>query len=181
MRTAHLLTFVLSCGMLIGCTSPRTTNVEVSPALRWVRTDSTGRHESLVRFRPCVVAQRTKFTLDFSRHDSFESPDSSQDEKVYDGLRARMTVTLSNGVALVSGRCDWDEHLGVVASYYQDEESLHAQLLRDYSTRFRGTTSLGHELHIGAGEDINDQVSLCVTFRESTSRPSRFTRESLDD
>ena len=181
MRAAHFLTSILLSGLLTACTSPRTANVEVSPVLRWVITDSNGRHESLTRFRPCVVAQGRRFTLDFSRDDSFQSPDSLREEKIFDGLRAHMTVTLSNGVALVSGRCDWDEDLGVVASYYQDDESLHAQLLRDYSTRFRGTTALGHELHIGAGEDINDQVSLCVTFRETTARPSRFTLESLDD
>ena len=165
---------------MTACTSPKTVRVEVSPALRWVTTDSTGRHASLARFRPFVVTQGRPFTLDFSRHDSFQSPDSLRDERIFRGVRARMTITLFNGIALVSGRCDWNDHLGIVASYEQDDESLYAQLLRGYSTRFRGTTRIGHELQIGAGQDDNDQVSLCLTLNETASRPSKFLSEILD-
>jgi hypothetical protein len=155
--------------------------VEVSPALHWVITDSTGRHESHYRFKPYVVSQARPFTLDFSRPDSFESPDTGRIERYFEGVRTHMTVTISNEFAYVVGRCDYDSHLGVVDSYEEDDEALYGQLIRSLSTRFTGSTKLGHELRIRAGEDANEQPSVCVTFRETAAPVSKFTGESLDE
>ncbi len=180
MRIGLILAGSLISGVFAGCTT-KSRNVEVTPALHWVITDSSGRHESHYRFKPYVVSQARPFALDFSEPNSFESPDKGRTEKYFEGVRTHMTVTLSNDVAHVVGRCDYDSHLGVVDSYENDEESLHGQLIRSLSTRFTGTTKLGHELRIRAGEDDNDEPSICVTLRETTARPSKFTRESLDD
>jgi hypothetical protein len=181
MRLTFILAGSLLCGAFAGCTTPKPGNVEVAPVLHWVITDGTGRHESHYRFKPCVVAQDRPFTLDFSRPNSFESPDTQRTEDYFEGVHARMTVTISNGVARVVGRCDYDSHLGVVDSYEEDDESLYGQLIRHLSTRFTGTTKLGHELRIGAGEDDNEEPLVCVTFRETTASPSSFTGENLDD
>lgn len=181
MRVLTILSLLAPGGLFTACTAPRLAHVEVTPALRWVGTDSMGRHESMTRFRPCVVQQDRPFTLDFSVRDSFQSPDTLRRESILMGLRAHLTVTISNGVARVSGRCENDDHLGIVASYEQDDESLYAHLIRKFSTRFRGTSTLGHELRIGTGEDVNNEVSLCVTFRETSARPTRFKAVSLEE
>jgi hypothetical protein len=181
MRLGLILSFSLLCGAFAGCTTSRPRNVEVSPALHWVVTDSNGRHESYFRYKPCVVVQGRPFTLDFGYPNSFESPDTQRTEDYYEGVRARMTVTVSNDVACVVGRCDYDTHLGVVDSYEDDDESLYGQAIRFLSTRFTGTTKLGHELRIRAGEDDDNEPSVCMTFRETSASPSKFTEESLDD
>jgi hypothetical protein len=181
MRWELILAGSLLCGGMVGCTTPRSPRVEVAAAEHWVVTDSNGRHEYHCRYKPFVVAQGRPFMLDFSRPDSFQSPDTGRRERYSDGVRTRMTVTLSNTTAYVEGRCDYVTHLGVVRSYYEDNEALYAHDIRHYSTRFTGMTSLDHELRIPVGEDENDEPSVCVTFRETTAKVSRFTAETLDD
>src|SRR3989442_4010474 len=99
-------------GLFTACTTVRFAQVEVTPGMRWVITGDKGPNESMARYRPFVVQQGRPFTLDFSFHDSFESPDTSRREGIFEGLRAHLTVTISNGIAHVSGRCDNDGHLG---------------------------------------------------------------------
>src|SRR6185369_1739724 len=41
--------------------------------------------------------------------------------------------------------------------------------------------ALGHEMQIGAGEDINDKPIVSITFQPSTSPLSKFSREVLDE
>ncbi len=180
MRLGLIVIASLLCVALTGCTTSQRRNIEVSPALHWVVTDSMGRHESHYRYKPYVVVPGRPFTLDFGKPNSFESPDTQRTEDYFEGVRVHMTVTVSNGVACIVGRCDYDTHLGVVDSYEEDDESLYGQAIRFLSTRFTGATKLGHELRIRAGEDDDNEPSVCVTFRETLAPPSKFTGESLD-
>jgi hypothetical protein len=180
MRLGFILISLL-CGMFSGCTTSSHQNVEVTPALNWVFADSMGRHEIHCRYKPCVVAQGRPFTLDFGQTNSFESPDTQRAENYFEGVHTRMTVTVSNGVACIVGRCDYDSHLGVVDSYEEDGESLYGEAIRFLSTRFTGTTKLGHELRIRVGEDDENEPSVCVTFRETSASLSKFAGEILDD
>jgi hypothetical protein len=181
MRLGFILIASLLCGAFTGCMTSQHQNVEVTPALQWVITDNSGRHEFHYRYKPCVVVPGRPFTLDFGQPNSFESPDTQRREDYFEGVHTRMTVTVSNGVACVVGRCDYGTHLGVVDSYEEEDESLYGQAIRFLSTRFTGTTRLGHELRIRAGEDDENEPSVCVTFRETFAPPSKFTGERLDD
>ena len=160
------LPFILAvlCSVLAGCKTA-SPSLEVAPAEHWAGTDGNGPYEHHYRYKPFIVRQGKPFTLDLSRPNSFQSPDTGRRERYFDGVRARMTVTLSNGLAYVEGRCDYKIHLGVVRSYYQDDGALYAQALSDCSTRFTGMTQLGHELRIPANDE-DDELSVCVTFRD---------------
>lgn len=119
--------------------------------------------------------------MDFAQHGTFTSPDTQEVEQYFDGVVARLAVAVSNTTACFSGRADYHLHLGVTSSYYQDDEALYGQTLRSYSTRFSGTCTFGHEMRIGAGEDINDEPFVLFTFRQTAAPLSKFSSEILDD
>ena len=177
--------FIISVGaaslLLAGCATRNAANVEVAPAVLWVTTDDSGRHVTTNRYAPCVVSQGAPFALDFSQHDSFTSPDTERKEHYFDGVLAKLSVSTSNTTACISGRVEYHLHLGVTSSYTEDQESLYGQTLRAYSTRFSGTAELGHQIRIGAGEDINDQPSILLTFWTTSAPPSKFTPVPLND
>jgi hypothetical protein len=167
--------------LLAGCATRNALNVEVTPALLWVTTDDSGRHVVTNSYVSCVVSQCVPFTMDFAEHSSFTSPDTRRQEQCFDGVFAELKVSTSNTTAWISGRIEYHLHLGVTTSYTDDLESLHGQTLRAYSTRFSGTTELGHTMRIGAGEDINNQPSVLLTLRTTSAPPSKFTAILLDE
>jgi hypothetical protein len=160
--------------LLTSCATRTASNVEVAPAVLWVGTDDHGKHVITNRYAPCVVSQGVPFALDFSQHDSFTSPDTERREHYFDGLLAKIAVSASNTTAHVSGRVEYHMHLGGTSSCTAEQASLHRQTLRAYSTHFSGTTELGYQLRIGAGEDINNEPSLLLTFRTTTAPTSKF-------
>jgi hypothetical protein len=127
---AHDLSFHVAIAILAlttaGCAVHKSARIEVTPALLWVWTDYKGRSETTNHYAPFVVSQNVPFTMDFAFHDSFNGPDTGRNEPYFDRVMARLTVTLSNDVAFVTGRCDFDRHLGIVASYENDDEWLYA-------------------------------------------------------
>ena len=167
--------------MLTGCATRDIANIEVTPAVLWVVSDDTGKHCTTNHYASFVVTPGVPFTLDFSQHDSLTSPDTERPENYFDGVLAHFIVTTSNTTAFFSGRADYQLHLGVTSSYTEDDESLYGQTLRSYSTRFRGTCTFGHTVQLGAGEDINDEPSVCLTFRQTSAPVSKFTGVLLDD
>ena len=180
MRLHFIVAVILVALMLTSCATRKIAHVEVTPKLCWVVTDYSGRTATTNNYAPFVVAQGVPVTMDFAQHDFFTSPDTQKRENYFDGVLVHLTVTISNDAARVSGRFDYNGHLGVVGNYEEDDRSLYAELIRNYSTRFIGTAKLGHELCIGAGEDINNEPSVCFTFRQSTAHLSKFAFESLD-
>lgn len=181
MRSYFIVSVIAASLLLVDCATRDTSNVEVAPAVLWVTTDSIGKHVTTNRYASCVVPQGAPFTIDFSRHDSFTSPDTGRKERRFDGVLASLSVNVSNTTAHISGRLENHLHLGVTSSYTEDRESLYGQTLRAYSTRFSGTTELGHTIRIGAGEDIENQPSVLLTFRMTSAAPSKFTPLLLDD
>jgi len=181
MRLCSTIAISASASMLTACTTRKLASIEVTPAVFWTSTDDSGRHEITNHYAPFVIAQGVPFTIDCSQHDSFDSPDTQRGEKYFSGVLAHLTVTVSNTTACFSGRADYQKHLGVTSSYAEDDESLYGHTLRTYSTRFCGTSALGHQVRIGAGEDINDQPSICLIFRQTSAPISKFTGEFLDD
>jgi hypothetical protein len=133
------------------------------------------------RYAPFIISQGVPFTMDFAQQDRFTSPDTQKTEHYFDGVMARMRVTVSNTTAFFAGHADYHLHLGVTSSYDEDDKSFYGETLRSYSTRFSGTCTMGHEMHIGAGEDINDEPVVSFTFQPSTSPLSKFSREVLDE
>jgi hypothetical protein len=181
MRSHFLAVGIAGTALLMGCASHRLSNVEVTPSVVWVVSDDSGRHCTTNRYAPFVVRSGVPFTLDFSQHDSFRSPDTDKTERYFDGVVASITVTASNTTAVFSGRTAYQLHLGVTASYTEDDASLYGQTLRLYSTRFHGSSTFGHTIELRAGEDINDEPSVCLSFRQTPARISRFTGLLLDD
>ena len=181
MRCHFVVSLIAVSLLLAGCATPKASNVEVAPTILWVTTNDSGKHVMTNRYASCVVSQGVPFTMDFSQHDSFTSPDTGRKEHYFDGVLAKLTVTTSNTTARFSGRVEYHLHLGVTSSYTEDQKSLHGQTLRQYSTRFSGTTELGHTIKIGAGEDINNEPSVLLTFRPTSAPPSKFTPIPLDD
>jgi hypothetical protein len=176
-----LVPVVAAALLLVGCATRNALNVEVTPALVWVTTDDSGRHVVTNRYVSCVVPRGVPFTMDFAEHGSFTSPDTRRQEQCFDGVFAELKVSTSNTTAWISGRIEYHLHLGVTSSYTEGLESLHGQTLRAYSTRFSGTTELGHAIQIGAGEDINNQPSVLLTLRPTSAPPSKFTANLLDE
>jgi hypothetical protein len=175
-----------------GCASRKASHVEVVAKMRWHHHDYAGRigspdYHSITNYystncyAPFVIAQGAGTTLDFALHDSFISPDTGRSEKYFDGLVARIKVSVSNDVAFVSGRLDYDTHFGTVKSYVEDEEAMHAQQLQHLSTRLQAETSLAHELWIDVGEDDDDGPWLCLCLRRSTRPLSRFDPQTICD
>lgn len=181
MRLYITIAIIATASMLTACATRKLGGVEITPAVFWVTTDDGGRHEFTNYYAPFVVARGVPFTLDCSQRDSFESPDTKRDEKYFSGVFAHLTVTISNTTACFSGRADYQEHLGVTSSYAADNESLYGETFRTYSTRFCGTSALGHQVRIGAGENINDQPSICLMFRQTSAPISKFAGKILDD
>ncbi len=181
MRSWFIVPGIAATLLLVGCATRNGSNVEVAPALLWVTTDDSGRHVVTNRYASCVVSQGVPFTMDFAEHSSFTSPDTQTQEQYFDGVCARLTLSTSNTTASISGRVEYHLHLGVTSSYTEDQESLSGQTLRAYSTRFSGTTELGHTIRIGAGEDINNQPCVLLTLRATSAPPSKFTAVLLDD
>ena len=180
MRLCFTIAIIASASMPATCTTRKLASIEVTPAVIWVNTDDSGRHEITNHYAQFVIVQGVPFTIDCSQRDSFNSPDTKRDEKFFSGVLTHLTVTVSNTTACFFGRTDYQEHLGVTSSYTLDE-SLYGQTLRTYSTRFCGTSALGQQVRIGAGEDINDQPSICLIFRQTSAPISKFTGEILDD
>jgi hypothetical protein len=181
MRSHFLAVGIAGATVLTGCASHRLSNIEVTPSVVWVGGDDSGRHCTTNRYAPFVVRSGVPFTLDFSHHDSFRSPDTGKSECYFDGVVASVIVTASNTTAIFSGRTDYQLHLGVTASYTEDDESLYGQTLRLYSTRFCGSSTFGHTIELRAGEDINDEPSVCLSFRQTPAQISKFTGLLLDD
>lgn len=119
--------------------------------------------------------------MDFAEHDSFSSPDSEKVEHYFDGVKACLTVSVSNTTAYFSGRADDDTDLGVTSSYYEDDRSLYGETFKSYSTRFSGTCALGHEMQIGAGEDIDDEPVVFFTLQKTEAPLSKFNPEILGE
>jgi hypothetical protein len=163
--------------LLTACVTHRGKNVEVAPAVFWVISDDSGRHESLTRYKPLVVAQGVPFKLNFSEQDSFDSPDTGKREVCFNGVRARLSVTISNTTACFLGRSEYQTHLGVTSSSYEDDKTLYGQTIRTYSARFDGTARLGKEIRVHAGEDINNGPFLCLVFRETSAPVAKFKGE----
>lgn len=170
----------------------RKDHVEVAPKLCWHVREYAGASGSTNyhairdywvtnRYAPFIVSQGVPFTMNFAQHDRFISPDTQKPEDYFDGVITRMRVTVSNTAASFSGRANYHLHLGVTSSYDEDDESLYGQTLRSYSTRFSGACALGHEMRIGAGEDVNDEPVVSFTFQPSTSPLSQFSRKLLDE
>ena len=181
MRGCFIDSVLAATLLLAGCATRNASNVEVAPAVLWVTTDDSGRHVMTNRYASCVVSQGVPFTMDLAQHDSFTTPDTERKEHYFDGVLAKLIVSTYNTTAHISGRVEYHLHLGVTSSYTEDQKSLHAQTLKAYSTRFSGTTELGHTIKIGAGEDINNQPSVLLTFRTTSAPPSKFTPVLLDD
>ena len=181
MRGYFIVSVSASSLLLAGCATRNASNVEVAPALLWVTTDDSGRHVVTNRYASCVVSQGVPFTMDFAEHSSFTRPDTQTQEHYFDGVLAELRVSTSNTTASISGRVEYNLHLGVTSSYTEAQESLNGQTLRAYSTRFSGTTELGHTITIGAGEDINNQPSVLLTLRKTSAPPAKFTAVLLDD
>jgi hypothetical protein len=181
MNSHFIVSIVAASSFLSGCATRNAANVEVAPAVLWVTTDDSGRHVMTNRYASCVVPQGVPFALDFSEHDSFASPDTARRERYFDGVLAMLSVSTSNTTARISGRVEYHLHLGVTSSYTEDQESLYGHTLRAYSTRFSGSTEFGHQIRIGAGEDINNQPSVLLTFRTTSAPPSKFTPILVDD
>jgi len=187
-RLHFIIAVIVATVILTACATRNASHIEVTAKLCWhVRDYPSADGHDITNYwvtncyAPFVVSQGVPFTMDFAQHDSFASPDTQKVEHYFDGVVARMTVAVSNMTACFSGRADYHLHLGVTSSYYEDDESLYGQTLRSYSTRLSGTCTLGHEMQIGAGEDINDEPVVCFTFRQSTAPLSRFSREILDE
>jgi hypothetical protein len=181
MRLCFTIVIMAVASMLTACATRKPASVEVTPAVLWISNDDRGRHESTNHYAPCVIAQGIPFKIDCSQLDSFTSPDTQKDEKFFDGVLVHLTVTVSNATACFAGRVDYQLHLGVTSSYTEDDESLSGQTLRTYSIRFSGTSTLGHQIRIGAGEDINNEPSICLMFRRTSAPISKFTGEILGD
>jgi|SRR6185369_2296213 len=181
MRFHFAIAVMVTASMLTACATRKIAHIEVTPAVSWVATDSIGRHQSTNHYAPFIVSQGVPFTMDFAKHDTFTSPDTQKIEQYFDGVVAHLTVAASNTTACFSGRADYHLHLGVTSSYYQDDETLYGQTLRSYSTRFSGTCAFGHEMRVGAGEDINDEPVVSFTFRETAAPLSKFSPEILDE
>ena len=174
--------------MLTACATRQAGHVEVTPKLCWHVRDYPAADGSDITnywvtncYAPFVISQGVPFTIDFAQHETFASPDTGKTEHYFDGVVARLTVAVSNTTACFSGRADYDLHLGVTSSYYDDDESLYAQTLRSYSTRFSGSCTLGHEMRVGAGEDINDEPVVFFTFRQIAAPSSKFSSKILDE
>ena len=174
--------------MLTACATRQAGHVEVTPKLCWHVRDYPAADGSDITnywvtncYAPFVISQGVPFTIDFAQHETFASPDTGKTEHYFDGVVARLTVAVSNTTACFSGRADYDLHLGVTSSYYDDDESLYAQTLRSYSTRFSGSCTLGHEMRVGAGEDINDEPVVFFTFRQTAAPSSKFSSKILDE
>ncbi len=181
MRRYFIASILAASSLLAGCATRTACNVEVAPAVLWATTDDSGKHLLTNRYASCVVSQGVPFTMDFSQHDSFTSPDTGRLEEYFDGVLAKLAVTTSNTTARFVGRIEYHLHLGVTSSYTEDQKSLYGQTLRSYSTRFSGSAELGHTIRIGAGEDINDEPSILLTFRATSAPPSKFIPALLDD
>jgi hypothetical protein len=178
--------------VLAGCTIPKATHVEVTTKLYWHEHDYAGGPPGSADYHeitnywvtnyyaPFIVTQGSSFSMDFVNHDSFISPDTQRNEEYFDGVLAHLSVTVSNTTACFSGRAEYHLHLGVTSSYLTDDGSLYGETLRSYSTRFRGSCSLGHEMQIGTGEDINDEPIVCITFRTTSAPLSKFNQTSLN-
>ncbi|HTV41761.1 MAG TPA: hypothetical protein VMF08_14360 [Candidatus Sulfotelmatobacter sp.] len=119
--------------------------------------------------------------MDFAEHDSFNSPDTGKVEHYFDGVMACLTVSVSNTTACFSGRADDDLDLGVTSSFYEDDRSLYGETFRSYSTRFSGTCTLGHEMQIGTGEDIDDDPVVFFTLQKTSAPLSKFNPEILGE
>ena len=175
------IALVAIASILTACSTRKIARIEVTPAVSWIVTDGSSHHASTNYYAPFVVSQGVPFTMDFAQHDTFTSPDTQKIEPYLDGVVARLIVTISNSTACFSGRTDYHLNLGVTSSVYGDDESLYGQTLGSYSTRFSGTSALGHELRIGAGEDISNEPVVCFTFRQTTAPLTKFSPEILDD
>jgi len=192
-RSHFIITVIAAALMLAACATRKAAHVEVTPKLCWHVHDYAGGpigsadYHDITNYwvtncyAPFVVSQGVRFTMDFAQHDIFTSPDTQKAEQYFDGVLTRLTVAVSNSTACFSGRTEYHLHLGVTSSYYEDDESLYGQTLRSYSTRFCGTCTLGHEMRVGAGEDINDDPVVFFTFRQSAAPLSKFTAEVSDD
>src|SRR5262245_24209345 len=106
MRFHFIIAVIVPALMLTACATREAAHVEVTPAIAWVVTDDGGRHESTNRYAPFVVSQGVPFTIDFSQHDSFTSPDTQKVERYLDGVVTHLTVAISNTTACFSGRSD---------------------------------------------------------------------------
>lgn len=190
MRPHSIAALVAAGSVLTACAPREVAHVEVVPALCWHHHDYGGtigapnyhnitNYYSTNRYAPFVVAQGVPFTLDFSRHDAFTSPDTQRDEDYFDGEQVRMTVTLSNSTARFSGRCDYKLHEGITSNYAEDDESLYAHTLVSSSQRFVGTSSLGHEIRIHSTDDNFQQPALYISFRPTSAGTSKFNAQDF--
>lgn len=143
--------------------------LEVAPTLLWVVTDDAGRHETRVRYRPCVVAAGRPFPLDFSRAGE------------RDAVRADVTVTRIDDDAQVVGWASHETQLGVTTDEAEPDAALHATTARRYVTSFRGRRALGRELVVPIGEDVDDRVSLVVVVRSTDAPTARCTNVPLGE
>lgn len=143
--------------------------LEITPTLLWVVTDDAGRHETRVRYRPCVVAAGRPFPLDFSRAGE------------RDAVRADVTVTRIDDDAQVVGWASHETQLGVTTDEAEPDAALHATTARRYVTSFRGRRALGRELVVPIGEDVDDRVSLVVVVRSTDAPTARCTNVPLGE
>lgn len=189
MRTRYFAAIILGALLAGRCATRRTACVEVTPRLclhchSYAGSIGSPNYEDITNYwvtncyTPFVVSEGAPFSIDFAQHDTFTSPDTGAKEKCFNGVITHLRVTVSNTVASFSGRTEFNEHLGVTSSYNNDDRSLYGQTLRSYSTRFDGTCTLGQEMQIGAGEDIDDEPVVCFTFRRCTAPLSKFNPES---
>ena len=191
MRLHFIIAVIVTALVLTACATRKVAHVEVTPKLCWHHHAYAGsvgsaNYHDMTNYwvtncyAPFVVSQGVPFTMDFAQHDSFTSPDTQKSERYFDGVIAHLTVAISNTTACFSGRADYHLHLGVTSSYTTDDGSLYGQTLRSYSTRFSGTCALGHEMQIGAGEDINNEPVVFFKFRQTAAPLSKFSREDFD-
>lgn len=178
--------------MLTACATRKVVHVEVTPKLCWHVHDYRGSigsadYHDITNYwvtncyAPFVVAQGVPFTMDFSQHDSFTSPDTQKDEDYFDGEQVHITVTISNVTACFSGRCDYQIHEGTTASYETDDESMYGVTLSSSSMRFIGTSSFSHETRVHLGDENAHQPTFFITFRPTSAQTSKFKGTVLDD
>jgi hypothetical protein len=145
----------------------RSGDIEVHPALIWVTTDDTGRHENRVEYAAQVVTSSVEsdgIVIDMSQPVGLLLDTPGAEQPVFDGVVLRLTVFQSGDSVQVSGRAEYETLLGVTSSHEDIDSDLHARTVRRYTTYFRGHAKLGRELRIQAAEDINDGVSVALTF-----------------
>jgi hypothetical protein len=111
MPAAAVLLIVVLASVFTACAAPKNTHVEVWPKLCWHVRDYAGgpigspNYHEITNYwvtnyySPFVVSQGIPFTMDFAEHDSFNSPDTGKVEHYFDGVMARLTVSVSNTTA----------------------------------------------------------------------------------